>query len=120
MRALLVASIAALGMTGCSLVAISPSGQEAATPSVHECPGALLEGVLARGDDDTAVVIWEFGEQQVQWPEGYMVEPGPVLRLRNDAGNVIASEGDPIRAGGGFTTGDELFVACGDVVSDPP
>lgn len=107
-------------MTGCSLVGISPSEQEAATLSVQECPGALLEGVLARGDDDTAVVVWEFGEQPVQWPEGYVVEQGPVLRLRDDAGKVIASEGDSIRVGGGFTTGDELFVSCGHVSSDPP
>ena len=62
----------------------------------------------------------EFGEQPVRWPEGYVVEQGPQLRLRDQSGAVVASEGDPINVGGGFTEGDELFIACGMVSTDPP
>jgi hypothetical protein len=103
-------------MTGCSLVAVTPSEQGAA----RECPAALLGGVLAQGDDGAAVVHWENGEQRVKWPEGYVVEQGPIVRLRDEAGNVVASEGESIYVGGGFTMGDELFIACGYVSSDPP
>ena len=112
--------IAVFGMTGCSLFATSPTDRLAATPSVQACPLALLEGVLARGDDDSAVVVWEFGEQRVQWPEGYVVERGSVLRLRDEAGHVVASEGERIYVGGCSTTNDELFIACGYVSRDPP
>jgi len=90
------------------------------TPSAQECPAALLEGTLARGPDGNAVVLWKFGEQPVQWPEGFVVEQDPELRLLDDHGNVVASDGEAIYVGGGFTAGDELFIACGYVSSDPP
>ena len=48
-----------------------------------------------------------------------MVENAPELRLLDERGNVVASEGEPIYVGGTFTTGDELFIACGYVSSDP-
>ena len=91
-------------------------------PSVEECPAAaaLIRGVLARSDEGAAVVHWEDGDQRVQWPKGYVVDRGPVLRLRDDAGKVVASEGDPIYVEGGFTIGDDLFIACGYVGTDPP
>jgi hypothetical protein len=79
-----------------------------------------LEGTLARGPEGTAVVSWEFGEQTVQWPEGFVVEQEPAFRLLNNRGQPVASEGDPIYVGGGFTAGDGLFVACGYVSSEPP
>ncbi len=81
---------------------------------------ADLEGTLARGPEGDAVVSWEFGEQPVQWPDGYRVEQGPRLRLLDAHGNLVASEGEPIYVGGGFTAGDELFIACGYVSSEPP
>ena len=113
-RAVLVACLAGLAATGCSLGGILPG------PTAQVCPAALLEGTLAEGPSGTALVSWEAGEQPVQWPHGFVVEQEPVLRLLDDHGNVVASEGGPIFVGGGFTTGDELFIACGYVSSDPP
>lgn len=80
----------------------------------------LLEGTLARGPDGTAIVASEFGEQAVQWPDGFVVEREPKLRLLDDRGELVASEGDPIYIGGGFGPGDEVFIACGYVSSEPP
>ena len=113
-RGVLAACLAGLAATGCSLEFFLPS------PTAQECPGALLEGTLAEGANGTAVVSWEAGEQPVQWPDGFVVEQEPVLRLLDDHGNVVASEGGLVYVGGGFTTGDELFIACGYVSSDPP
>lgn len=101
---------------GCAVPAIVPS----ATPSIEECPGALLEGTLVRGPEGTAAVSWEFGEQPVQWPDGFRVEHAPELRLLDAEGEPVASEGDPIYVGGGFTVGDKLFIACGQVRSESP
>jgi len=115
-KALLVLFVLTLAATGCSLPSIVP----ASTPSVQECPAALLEGTLARGPEATAVVSWEFGDQAVQWPNGFVVEQEPELRLLDDRGEPVASEGDPIYVGGGFTVGDKLFIACGYVSSEPP
>lgn len=115
-KALLELSVVALAATGCSLPSIVPDS----TPSVQACPAALLEGTLARGPDGTAVVSWEFGEHAVQWPDGFVVEHEPELRLLDDRGELVASEGDPIHVGGGFTPGDEVFIACGYVSSEAP
>ena len=83
-------------------------------------PSPFLRGTLAEGPEGTALVSWDVGEQPVQWPEGFVVENAPELRLLDERGNVVASEGEPIYVGGTFTTGDELFIACGYVGSDPP
>lgn len=113
-RALLALCVVVMTATGCSLSPILPM------PTAQACPAALLEGTLAQGPGGTAVVAWEFGEQAVRWPEGYVVERAPELRLLDDRGALVASEGDPISIGGGFTAGDELFIACGHVSSEPP
>ena len=113
-RNLLTLCVVATGATGCSLSSILPA------PTAQACPAALLEGTLAQGLGGTAVVVWEFGEQAVRWPEGYVVEQEPELRLLDDRGALVASEGDPISIGGGFTPGDQLFIACGYVSSEPP
>ncbi len=102
--------------TGCSLdELLAPT----LTPQV--CPAALLSGRLAPDPGGGALVISpEIGAQPVQWPEGYMVIEDPVLSLLDPDGNLVASEGDTIYVGGGFTIGDELFIACGYVSRDPP
>lgn len=112
----MVLGVLATAVTGCSL----PPVFAPTTPTAQECPAALLEGTLTRGPDGMAVVAGEFGEQAVRWPDGYRVEMGPSLRLLDDHGNLVASEGEPIYVGGGFTAGDELFIACGYVSSEPP
>ncbi len=116
MRAVFAACLALVAVTGCSPAIIAPPP----TPSVQECDAALLEGTLVQGDDGSALVSYEFGEQPVQWPEGFVVERDPEFRLLDNHGDVVASEGEAIYVGGGFTPGDKLFVACGHVSSDPP
>ena len=83
-------------------------------------PSVASGGHAGPGPEGTAVVSWEFGEQAVQWPDGYVVEQEPGLRLLDDRGELVASEGDPIYVGDGFTPGDEMFIACGYVSSEPP
>ena len=111
-RTLVALCVVAMAATGCSLSSILPTAQA--------CPAGLLEGTLARGPGGSAVVTWEFGDQAVRWPEGYAVEQEPELQLLDERGALVASEGDPIFIGGGFTAGDELFVACGYVSTEPP
>jgi hypothetical protein len=89
-------------------------------PSCAGCPDALLSGTLARGDDNTAVVLSEFGEQAVEWPFGYSVQTEPDFALSDLWGRVVASEGDPIYVGGGSSEDDSLWIACGYVSGDPP
>ena len=110
MRILVGVWVAGFAIAGCST--ISP-------PTAQECPAALLSGRLVQ-DGEALVVMTEFGEQPVRWPEGYAVEQAPSLRLRDPSGTVVASEGDTIYVGGGATAGDELFIACGYVSTDPP
>ena len=115
MRAGLAVCVAMVAAAGCSVELIPTP-----TPSARECQTAFLKGTLAEGPEGSALVSWEFGEQPVQWPDGFVVENAPELRLLDERGNVVASEGETIYVGGGFTTGDELFIACGYVSSDPP
>ncbi len=85
------------------------------------CPGALLQGELAASDDGSAVVLAEFGEQRVTWPDGYRVELHPELVLRDQIGRVVAVAGDTIYVGGGQDPDDPAaFKACGHVSRDPP
>jgi hypothetical protein len=111
----LAVCVAMVAATGCSVELIPTP-----TPSARDCQAAFLRGTLAEGPAGSALVSWDVGEQPVQWPEGFVVENEPELRLLDERGNVVASEGEPIYVGGLFTAGDELFIACGYVGSDPP
>lgn len=116
MRALLVVLLVGVVATGCSLDELL-----APTLTPEECPAALLSGRLAPDPDGGAHVISpDIGAKPVRWPEGYVAVEDPVLRLVDPDGNLVASEGDTIYVGGGFTAGDELFIACGYVSRDPP
>jgi hypothetical protein len=100
---------ATLLLAACSL--LPPTG----------CPGALLAGQLAPSGDGGAVVVDEFGENRVTWPDGYTVEVSPELVLRDPLGRVVASEGETIYIGGGQDPDDpEAFKACGHVSRNPP
>ena len=44
----------------------------------------------------------------------------PALRFAYIQNHATAVEGDAIYVGGGFTSGDELFIVCGYVSSEPP
>jgi hypothetical protein len=103
------------------LAAISILGGACSLLPPMACPGALLQGELAQSDDGTAVVITEFGEQRVTWPDGYRVDLEPELVLRDAIGRAVAVEGDAIYVGGGQDPDDpDAFKACGHVSRDPP
>lgn len=108
LRGLIAVFIAAV-MVGCAL----PFGPT-------ECSAALAEGRLAPDGQGSALLVMDDRRQPVQWPAGYSVEPGPPVRLWGPGFQLIAEEGDTVYAGGGFTEGDELFIACGYVGRDPP
>jgi hypothetical protein len=107
MRAVLAIGLLAVAATACALM---PSG----------CPTALAQGRLAPDGDGGALLLGEFGETRVRWPDGYVVQQEPVLQLRGPFGGLVASEGDTVYVGGGMTPDDEVFVACGYVSRDPP
>ena len=86
----------------------------------EECPGALLTGTLAPDGEGGELVVTEFGEQPVRWPDGFAVQQAPELRLIDDAGNLVAVEGETVYVGGGMDAADEVFIACGYVSTEPP
>lgn len=84
------------------------------------CPTALLQGRLVADGNGGAGVESDFGTQAVRWPDGYRVEEGAQVLLRDNWGNVVATEGETVYVGGGMDANDEVFVACGYVSRDPP
>ena len=57
-------------------------------------------------------IEWDHGRQKVRWPHGYFARLTERLELVSGGGEVVAREGDRIAIGGGFTAGDEEFIAC--------
>ena len=121
---LLVGLVAA----GCSLqeqVTAAPLGEAlltpAPTPTAEECPTALMWGALAPDPEGGALVVNpDVGAHPVRWPIGYVVEEEPALRLLDEVGTVIASEGEMVYLGGGMDAADEVFIACRPVDTEPP
>jgi hypothetical protein len=112
---LLVAAALLVCAAACEGFPLTPPGVTEA------CPGALAEGRLANDGNGNAILIMAPNRRQpVQWPEGYSVDPGPPIQLYDRNDHLVAEEGDVVYAGGGFTEGDELFIACGFVSQDPP
>jgi hypothetical protein len=108
-----------VALAGCGLL-LPPNDP---TPPATACPAALLQGRLAPDGEGGALVVMDDGtEMNVVWPDGYVVrsEPVPNVELLDQNGNLIASEGDTIYAGGGFSPDDSQFVACGEVSTEPP
>jgi hypothetical protein len=61
------------------------------TPSPPACPAALLSGQLAPAEGGAGVLEPDFDEvTPVTWPDGYTVETGPSVVLRDPAKAVIA------------------------------
>jgi hypothetical protein len=98
-----------VGATGCGLLPLEPQG----------CPGALLEGALARDDGggmgvhqpEVAITY------PVVWPDGHQVQVlDGVPELVDSSGRVVGREGDHFSAAGGFSSGpNEVFRPCGAI-----
>jgi hypothetical protein len=84
------------------------------------CPTGLGQGALANDGHGNAILVTADQRQPVQWPDGYSMDPGPPLRLLDEHGDLVASEGEWVYVGGGMDATDEIIVACGDVSTDPP
>jgi hypothetical protein len=73
------------------------------------CPEALIEGELV-ADEDSGIALDERLTGQifkVIWPFGFAARhDGDRLALLNEAGEVVAHEGDLIRIGGGRVGGE--------------
>lgn len=83
------------------------------------CPTALLQGKLVAIDGTLAVESVPPGTvTRVVWPFGYSVgDDGGRLGLWR-LFSVVAHEGDFVSTGGGSTTNDTAFIACGPVTID--
>ena len=118
---LLVIALAALG-AGCS----GESSKRIDVPTTRSPEGtgmgALFVGTF-EGDAESGCV-WLLPEQQdrksydpvrvaVVWPAGFSARTNP-LRLYDAEGQLVATEGDPLRLGGGFVpaTGFEGLGRC--------
>jgi hypothetical protein len=87
------------------------------------CPGALLEGVLVEWivpvEEGPAFGVDDDGlpgslVTPVVWPSAYRARyQGTLLVLEDRSGNVVASEGDRVRLGGGMSS--DVFIACGEL-----
>jgi hypothetical protein len=88
----------------------------AAGTTTGGCPTALLEGTLVEQDGTLAVRTTQGGAiARVQWPFGYSVgeENGKLTLTRVFI--TVAREGDPVSMGGGSSSDDRVFFACGTV-----
>jgi hypothetical protein len=96
-------------VTSGRILAACSSGGRVAPPGIffptHDAqgpqPGALFEGTLEV--EDGCVYLAQHGERWLGlWPEDLRAEiAGDTLRIVDGHGQVLASDGGPIRAGGG-------------------
>ncbi len=80
------------------------------------CPTALLQGTLVEVNGGLGVEsVPPSTITRVSWPFGYGVseEDGTLVLTR--LFGTVAREGDQVSAGGGFSSDDSTFTACGQV-----
>lgn len=107
------ATVVAASVAACSIGAAV--GLKTA-PAVNTiCMDALLGGTLTRHAQTGLGVTSADGQSTaVEWPFGYTSrQEGTKVALLDEAGKVVAREGDQISVGGGF--GDDMWHACGGV-----
>ena len=80
------------------------------------CPTGLITGTLVEDEGTLSIEVSPGRTQQVLWPDGVTVSQAESgLALIGFFGQVIARQGDVIEMGGGYTTGDALFISCGEI-----
>lgn len=86
---------------GPASIAIPIQSPWRASPPV--CPEALLHGTLV-ADAKWGIAIRSEaagGVIKVVWPHGYSANPGPPIEVLDDAGRLVACEGDSVALPGG-------------------
>jgi hypothetical protein len=94
-------------------------------PTAQACPAALLGPVtLLLGEDGVSTVALPEGAVAVplRWPDGYGFRPGPGggAVIVDGRGEAIATLGERVWLGGGYTADDGEFIVCGDVMREAP
>jgi hypothetical protein len=80
------------------------------------CPQALISGTLVNDAGTLSIETAPGHTARVVWPDGVTVaHTDSGFALIGFFGQTIAREGDVIDMGGGNTTGDEVFVGCGEI-----
>ena len=94
--------LAALAVVGCGITRVSlPSGV-----STGDSPAALVGPFSVAGRSSDGCVWLEMNGSQfgALWPQGYSATFDPV-RVYDQAGQLVATEGEQLWAGGGFASG---------------
>lgn len=82
----------------------------------QECPQALISGTLVDDAGTLSIETAPGHAARVVWPDGVTAsQTGSGLALIGFFGQTIAREGDVVRMGGGYTSGDAAFVGCGEI-----
>jgi hypothetical protein len=110
-------AVGGAGSPAPSLIAVPTQSPVPANETPGPCPAAQTEGELI-ADDRWGIVLDEgyLGEiRRVIWPYGFAARhDGDRLALLNQAGEIVAHEGDLVRIDGGEVSPDS-WRNCGSV-----
>jgi hypothetical protein len=109
----LLVILVAVTVAACSLIAPAVGLRTAPQPPMA-CMDALATGTLVKHPQSGLGISSGKESMPMEWPFGYTAhnEVGR-LALVDEAGRVVAHEGDEIMVGGGF--GTDVWHACGPV-----
>ncbi|MFE3457594.1 hypothetical protein ACFXKD_08605 [Nocardiopsis aegyptia] len=117
LRPAAAAAVALIAM-GCSgsagELAVLSTGATADEGSGEAQLAGTLSGTVADGTACFSVTSADGGEFLVSWPEGYSALDDP-LRLLDETGTTVATDGDDVVLVGGTATAEESDIECGGV-----
>ena len=78
------------------------------------CEKALTGGTLSASPDDPklAWVMAPEGRIDIVWPPGFGIRFGEAAEIVSQDGTVVATAGERVTLGGGFSINGRTFVAC--------
>ena len=103
-----------VAITGCTPLVPVPTQEPQPPGTPQACMAALIAGTLVADVrwgialDDPAGFV-----REVVWPSGYAARDDGRLLLLNEAGRVVAREGDQVTIGGGEIGSDGAWLGCG-------
>ena len=110
----MAAGLVMAATTACTTLISVPTQKPQPPGTPQACPAALITGTLVADVrwgialDDPAGFV-----REVVWPSGYAARDDGRLLLLNEAGRVVAREGDQVTIGGGEIGSDGAWLACG-------